>query len=73
MTTPEASPPPDDRNDIKWPDSVVVNGKTFIIERIYVDGRDKPPMYGCSILPLRRRRADLIRDIERSQGPEWRK
>jgi len=30
------------------------------------------PLYGCGILPMRRNREDLIRDIEWAQGPEWR-
>ena len=53
-------------------ETVTVNGKSFVVDYIYLDGPDEPPYYGCGILPLRRYREDLIRDIELSQGPEWR-
>ena len=53
-------------------DIVEINGKKFVIEHLYVNGKDNPPFYGCGILPLRRLREDLIGDMTRAQGPEWR-
>lgn len=53
------------------PEIVVVAGKRFSIETH--DDLEGGPYFGCGILPLRRNRADLIRDIELSQGPEWRR
>lgn len=50
-----------------------IAGRLWRIELHYLDGPDQPPYYGCGILPLRRLRSDLIRDIELSQGPEWRR
>lgn len=53
------------------PDTISVKGRTFTIERVEMGKGDT--LYGCGILPLRRSRDDLIRDIERAQGPEWRR
>ena len=50
-------------------DIVVVAGRRFTIESTVMRGAI---YYGCGALPARRSRADLIKDIERSQGPEWR-
>lgn len=53
------------------PDVVEIAGRTFTIERV-PDGLGGG-YFACGILPMRQNRADLIRDIERSQGPEWRR
>jgi len=52
---------------------VQIAGRLFTIDRVFLCGPDKPPFYGCGILPLRRLREDLLRDIKLSQGPEWRR
>jgi hypothetical protein len=51
-------------------DMIEVKGKVFAIEHVILDD---DTFYGCGILPLRRNRDDLIGDITRAQGPEWRK
>lgn len=48
---------------------VTVVGRSFTIERVAAVG---DWFYACGILPMRRNRDDLIRDIERAQGPELR-
>jgi hypothetical protein len=53
-------------------DILDIAGKQFVIERVYLDDPNQPPFFGCGVLPLRRNRADLIRDIERAQRSEWR-
>lgn len=53
-------------------DTVLVRGRMFTI-RHFVDDRLGLHMYGCGILPLRISRDVLIQDIDRAQGPEWRK
>lgn len=50
-------------------DVVLIAGRHWVIEQLELYG---VTYYGCGILPLRFSRADLIRDIELSQGPEWR-
>jgi len=50
-------------------DTVTIAGRVRTIERIILDG---VVYYSCGILPLRARRDDLLRDIARTQGPEWR-
>jgi hypothetical protein len=57
----------------RWPtpDVVEIAGREWTIEHIYLD-TSGVPLYGCGILPLRNRREDLIEDIRRAQGPEWR-
>jgi hypothetical protein len=49
-------------------ETVTIAGREFTIEIF----PGEAPLYGCGILPMRRNREDLIRDIERAQGPEWR-
>ena len=53
-------------------ETIEIAGRVFVLDQVYLDGPDQPPFWGCGILPLRRNREDLIRDIERSRGPEWR-
>lgn len=53
------------------PEIVEIAGKMFAIETH--NDLEGGPYYSCGILPLRRNRSDLIRDIELSQGPEWRR
>lgn len=50
-------------------DVVEIAGRRWVIERLELAG---VVYYGCGVLPLRNRREDLIEDITRSQGPEWR-
>lgn len=52
--------------------TVLIRGRAWTIDHVYVSGDDQPPLYRCGILPMRRDRAELLRDIERAQGPEWR-
>lgn len=52
-------------------ETVTIAGREFTIDRVEIFPGEAP-LYGCGILPLRRNREDLIRDIERARGPEWR-
>ena len=50
------------------PDTVTVNGRTFVIE--HVPDKMGGVLYACGILPMQFSRADLIENIKRAQGPE---
>lgn len=52
------------------PDTVEIAGRLWTIVRVESMGMT---LYYCGTLPGRRRREDLIADIERAQGPEWRR
>ncbi len=54
---------------IEPPDIVEIAGRKWTIEHIALRGE---LYYGCGVLPLRRDRADLVADITKAQGPEWR-
>ena len=69
--TEDAAWPPSEGRDVAMTitDTVTIAGRVRTIERIILDG---VVYYSCGILPLRARRDDLLRDIARTQGPEWR-
>lgn len=59
-------------SDVAVADVIEVAGKKFVIEQWHLDGPSRPPFFGCGSLLLRQHRLDLIDDIIKSQGPEWR-
>jgi hypothetical protein len=54
---------------VSAPDVVTIAGRQWTIDHIKLGDA---VYFGCGILPLRRSRAEILRDIRMAQGPEWR-
>jgi hypothetical protein len=48
----------------------VIDGVEYLLDIIELKG---VRFYGYGFLPLRRNKQDLIEDMRRGKGPEWRK